>query len=90
MFKKYFTIVCLIVLAVAAAPVMSQLPAPLDSANVVWQMGDFSDENGPPYSVITEAPDSTTGVDVSSDGIIAPNCDGLAVKNDAWSYDLRL
>ena len=83
-------IICLILLAGGVAPVMSQLPAPLDSANVVWQMGDFSDENGPPFVNLDEITGgehgTSTGVDVSGDGIIAPNCDGLAAQNTNWLW----
>ena len=89
MFMKKL-IVSLIVLAFAAAPAKAQLPAPLDSANVVWQMGDFSDENGPPFANLDEIAGgehgTTTGVDVSGDGIIAPNSDGLAAQNTNWLW----
>ena len=79
-------IVCLMVLAFggfASADALS-------SASAVWQFGDWSDDNGPPYSDWDNIPpgalDATAGVDVSADNIPALNSDGLAAQHSGYNW----
>ena len=78
-------IVCLMVLAFAgyvSADVLSD-------AKIVWQFADALDSAGPVFIDVTSYGGGhgyTTGVDVSSDGITAPNSDGFAVQNTGFMW----
>ena len=78
-------IVCLIVLMFAG---LASADA-LDDAKVVWQFADALDSAGPVFIDVTSYGGEhyyTTGIDVSGDGITAPNADGFAVQNTGYMW----
>ncbi len=76
-------IVCLIVLMFAG----SASADALSDATCVWQFGDWTDSQGSPNTDLDGGyVGSTVGVDVSADGIQAPNADNMAVQATGYTY----